>query len=117
MQIPLCIMLSLVLLAQPDETGSSVLSSEPGTRRLCNDDVGVIVWGPDTAPTLSVGKSDLWDRRKAAPIEPVLTLARIMEMARAGDPAILNGKRYYTAYGSYDFPCPKPVGQIISSCN
>ncbi len=81
--------------------------------RLANDDVGVILWGPDAAPTLSVGKSDVWDRRNPKPPQPVLTLAQIVEKARAGDRSVLNGASYYTAYGSYDFPCPKPVGQLI----
>lgn len=42
---------------------SSTLGLEPGDIRLQNDDIGVILWGPDAAPTLSVGKSDIWDRR------------------------------------------------------
>ncbi|MFH1738472.1 MAG: glycoside hydrolase family 95-like protein, partial [bacterium] len=68
-------------------------------------------------PTLSIGKSDVWDRRNPKPPQPVLTLKRIMEMAMEGDPAILNGTGYYTAYNSYDFPCPKPVGQLILKLN
>lgn len=31
--------------------------------RLQNDVVGVRLWGPATQPTLSIGKSDIWDRR------------------------------------------------------
>jgi hypothetical protein len=109
-------MVSLLMLRGSLASGdvpSARLAAEPGALRLCNDDIGVILWGPDTAPTLSIGKSDVWDRRGAQPVEPVLTLARMMEMANAGDPAILNGAAYYTAYNSHDFPCPKPVGQII----
>jgi len=92
---------------------ASVLGLEPGDLRLCNDDLGIILWGPDSAPTLSVGKSDVWDRRNPKPAEPVLTLAQMTAMAQAGDRKILNGAAYYTAYNSYDFPCPKPVGQLI----
>ena len=72
--------------AEGAEAETPVLGTEPGTLRLCNDDVGVILWGPDATPTLSVGKSDVWDRRNPKPPEPVLTLAQMMEMARAGDP-------------------------------
>lgn len=90
---------------------TSVLGLEPGALRLSNDDVGIILWGPDSAPTLSVGKSDIWDRRNPKPPQPVLTLARIMEMARAEKFRSLGS--YYTVYGSYDFPCPKPAGQLI----
>ncbi|MCC6487471.1 MAG: hypothetical protein IT364_08215, partial [Candidatus Hydrogenedentes bacterium] len=89
------------------------LQLEPGTLQLCNDDVGITLWGPATAPTLSVGKSDVWDRRLPTPPQPVLTLAQITEMAHAGDKTILNGAAYYSVYNSYDCPCPKPVGQLI----
>jgi hypothetical protein len=95
------------------ESTGSALGLEPGAYRLCNDDLGVILWGPDDAPTLSVGKSDIWDRRNPKPPEPVLTLQQIMERARAGDKSILNGAGYYTGYNSHDFPCPKPAGQLI----
>ena len=99
------------------EVPKSVLGMEPGERRLCNDDIGVIVWGPDTAPTLSVGKSDVWDRRNPAPPQPVMTMSKIVELAKVGDKSILNGAAYYTAYGLHDFPCPKPVGQVIIQLN
>jgi hypothetical protein len=100
------------------EAAGSALGLEPGARRLCNDDLGVILWGPDAAPTLSVGKSDVWDRRNAQPTEPVLTLRQMMDRAkRAGDSTILNGAAYYTGYNSHDFPCPKPVGQLILQLN
>ncbi len=92
---------------------TSVLGMEPGDRRLCNDDIGIIVWGPDSAPTLSVGKSDVWDRRNPPLPEPVIALQDIVERAKAGDPKVINGASYYTAYNSHDFPCPKPSGQII----
>lgn len=44
-----------------------------------------------------------------------MTLEQIVEAARGGDPAIVGGQaaRYYTSYGDYDFPCPKPAGQLI----
>lgn len=90
-----------------------MLGLEPGDLRLCNDDVGMILWGPDSAPTLSIGKSDVWDRRNPQPSEPILTLAQMTAMAKAGDRRILNGAAYYSAYNSHDFPCPKPVGQAI----
>ena len=110
---PILLLLSIVV-AQAD-TGSpaSPLGLEPGDLRLCNDDMGIIVWGPNDAITLSVGKSDIWDRRNPKPPEPVLTLAQMKEMARAGDKTILNGAAYYSAYNSHDFPCPKPAGQLI----
>jgi hypothetical protein len=107
-RLAVMIFLATVLRGAPS---ASVLGLEPGNLRLSNDDVGVILWGPDTAPTLSVGKSDVWDRRNPKPPQPILTLARMMEMARADGFRGLGS--YYTVYGSYDFPCPKPVGQLI----
>ena len=106
-------LLGFVAQARGDEPTQSALGLEPGAHRLCNDDVGVILWGPDSTPTLSIGKSDVWDRRLPPTEKPVLTLAEMVRMARVGDPAILNGAAYYTGYNSYDFPCPKPVGQLI----
>lgn len=76
------------------ETPPSVLGLEPGSIRLCNDDLGVIVWGPDASPTLSIGKSDVWDRRNPASPQRILTLPKIVSMARAGDKSILNGTAY-----------------------
>ncbi|MCX5758497.1 MAG: hypothetical protein NTU83_08335 [Candidatus Hydrogenedentes bacterium] len=106
--------LSLVLGASAlADAPGSVLGLEPGKLRLCNDDLGVILWGPDASPTLSSGKSDVWDRRNPKSPERVLTLSEMMAMAKAGDPTILNGAAYYTAYNLHDFPCPKPVGQVI----
>ena len=99
------------------DTALPVLGSEPGSRRLCNDDLGVILWGPDTAPTLSIGKSDVWDRRNPKQPEPIITLQEIMDRAKSGETSVLNGAAYYTAYNSHDFPCPKPVGQLILLLN
>ena len=116
LSVPLAFVVSLLLVASctwSESETASVLGLEPGTTRLCNDDIGVILWGPDAAPTLSVGKSDVWDRRNPPLPQPVLTLAQIMEMAKDGDPAILDGAAYYSVYNAYDFPCPKPVGQLI----
>ena len=92
---------------------TSVLGTEPGEHRLNNDDLGIILWGPDDAPTLSVGKSDIWDRRNPPSKQPVLTMKEIVERIGAGDKSIMNGAGYYTNYGKYDFPCPKPGGQLI----
>lgn len=99
------------LLALPDYAQSS-LGLEPGGHRMQNDDLGVILWGPDTAPTLSIGKSDIWDRRLPSE-EPVISMDAITKRAMAGDKSVLNGAAYYTSYNNYDFPCPKPAGQLI----
>ncbi len=105
--------LTLAFAAYADPGTGSALGLEPGEIRLQNDDLGIILWGPDDAPTLSVGKSDVWDRRNPPPSKPIMTMEQIIALARAGDESILNGKPYYSAYDSYDFPCPKPVGQLM----
>lgn len=110
--------LFLLLLLWLPSTGAaqptSVLGLEPGDRQLCNDDIGLILWGPDSVPTLSVGKSDVWDRRLPPSPRPVMTLQRMKELAFSENPdiRIFNGAEYYATYNSHDFPCPKPVGQI-----
>ena len=51
---------------------------------LQNDILGVRVWGPADRPTLSLGRSDIWDRRWLAQRQPLVTLARIRELAATG---------------------------------
>ena len=106
------LLFTLAALAVAPAFAQSTLGLEPGDHRLQNDDLGVILWGPDTAPTLSIGKSDIWDRRLPKE-QPVITMEEITKRAMAGDKSILNGAAYYTAYSHYDFPCPKPAGQLI----
>jgi hypothetical protein len=110
--IPLVLLLATALLPCPAQSPASALGLEPGEHRLQNDDLGVVLWGPDSAPTLSIGKSDIWDRRLPKE-QPVITMAEITRRAMAGDTSVLNGAAYYTAYNHYDFPCPKPAGQLI----
>jgi hypothetical protein len=86
-------------------------------RRLENDVVGVRVWGPPTQPTLSLGKSDIWDRRWFAERQPLVTMAKIRELAMADRLAEVarqpNDTAYSGLYHNYDFPCPKPGAQVI----
>ena len=111
--LTVALMASFQPLASQTSNERSILGLEPGDHRLQNDDIGVILWGPDNAPTLSVGKSDVWDRRNPASSKPVITLEQIIQGAKEGDPSVINGAAYYNAYNLYDFPCPKPVGQLI----
>lgn len=84
--------------------------------RLENDVLGVRVWGPASQPTLSLGKSDIWDRRWFEDRQPLVTLARIRELAMADrlvEVAKNPNNTVYDLYGKYDFPCPKPAAQVI----
>jgi len=76
--------------------------------KISNGDIGVMLWGPNNRPTFNVGKTDVWDRRYIEKA-PVVTLAQIKQWAKTGD---FPG-RWYKSYEVYDFPCPKPVGQLI----
>ncbi len=78
--------------------------------RLENDVLGVRLWGPPTQPTLSLGKSDIWDRRWFGDRQPLITLAGIRELAMADR---LGELPQYDVYNKYDFPCPKPGAQVI----
>ena len=84
---------------------------------LENDIVGVRVWGTAQQPTLSVGRSDIWDRRWFGNREPIVTLATLRELAASDRLDELgrdsNNGLVYAAYGKYDFPCPKPGAQVI----
>jgi hypothetical protein len=85
---------------------------------LQNDTLGVRIFGPPTAPTLILGKADIWDRRWFADRQPLITLDHIRELAMNdrlnelmpdGNP----NNTPYTIYNCYDFPCPKPGPQLI----
>jgi hypothetical protein len=78
--------------------------------RLNTRKMRIGLWGPPEQLTLSLNKVDVWDRRFVA--DPPLTVARAEQMMLEGkDPAY-----YYRGMNAYDFPCPKPVGQIILHC-
>ena len=84
--------------------------------RMQNDVVGVRLWGPPTQPTLSIGKSDIWDRRWFEERQPLITMAKIKELAmtdRLSEIIQNSNNTIYDLYGKYDFPCPKPGAQLI----
>ena len=86
------------------------------------------LWGPPDQLTLSLGKTDVWDRRTAW--EKPLTLEEIRQgafsPANAGIKPTQSVGGYflpeggvaerYRAHAAYNFPCPKPVGQVILHC-
>jgi len=95
------------------------LPLEPGYHRTCNKEVGIMLFGPDHRPTLWVGKSDVWDRRLLIPDEKEhnVTLKELREAAFAGKDAEARlaelHRRTNAPYGAYQFPSPKPAGEII----
>jgi hypothetical protein len=83
---------------------------------LENDVVGARLFGPATQPTLSLGRSDIWDRRWFAEQQPLITMVRLRELAmtdKLKEIARTPNSTVYSLYGRYDFPCPKPGAQVI----
>ena len=81
----------------------------PGTApNLSTQEMKISLWGPPDRLTLTLGKTDVWDRRISE--NPVFTLDQVKQAYAAGK---YPPNDYYTGWGAYDFPCPKPVGQVI----
>lgn len=101
---------------------------------LSNPSIKASLWGPPEQITLSMIKTDVFDRRIANP--PLLTLREIREGAYSEENegfldvrtsgntrppyGVLDprgGRREpYSAFRAYPFPCQKPVGQMIVQC-
>jgi hypothetical protein len=92
----------------PQPLGTSYYGSAPN---LSTEKLKLSLWGPPEALTLSVGKTDVWDRRCFQ--ERPLTLADIQQLVQAGK---LPPAEHYASWRAHDSPCPKPVGQIILRC-
>ncbi len=69
------------------------------------------LWGPPEQLTISVNKTDVWDRRKI--FEEPRTLAEIKRRYEKDSFPDKDRWNHYRSWNAYDFPCPKPVGQII----
>ncbi len=99
---------------QGAEAAKQTLTNDPRDGiRLDNGDVGVTLWGPNHRPTFLLGKADIWDRRFYGHQEKIITLADIKHAAMTGEGLAEIQAGGYATYGAYDFPCPKPGGQLI----
>ncbi|MBX7259788.1 MAG: hypothetical protein K1Y02_25765, partial [Candidatus Hydrogenedentes bacterium] len=78
---------------------------------LGTQDLKMSLWGPPSQLTLSVRKTDVWDRRRY--FEPPLKVDALIKQMETATEGLGNGDNYYRGWDAYDFPCPKPVGQII----
>ena len=76
-----------------------------------NGELKVSLWGPPERLTFSLGKTDVWDRRYFP--EKPLTLEEIRERCFRDDYAQNPLGKYFESLNAYDFPTPKPVGQLI----
>ena len=88
-----------------------------------NGDIFTSFWNEAHELTWSVGKTDVWDRRYFGDSKKVTTLEEIKKIAFNEEPEKkLSNKNpglpgsAHLLYRAYDFPCPKPVGQIIIRC-
>lgn len=89
--------------------------------RLYNEDLEISLWNGPQALTFSVAKNDVWDRRYFGDNKRVITLDDVRRVcfsgAKIGRSNTLGlANTAQALYPSYDFPCPKPVGQIIIRC-
>ena len=88
--------------------------------RLYNGDTEISFWNRPAAFTFSLAKNDVWDRRYFGDSKRVITLADVRrvcfegEIGRSSDLGLPNAPQ--ALYSAYDFPCPKPVGQIVVRC-
>jgi hypothetical protein len=95
-------------------SGSDMIATAPdGGIGIHNGDIGLKLWGPNNRLTFSIGKTDVWDRRWMEKARAV-TLDDLKKWAKMDNPSEMWGEgKHYKAYAAYDFPCPKPVGQLI----
>lgn len=88
--------------------------------RFYNEDMEMSFWSQPPALTFSVAKNDVWDRRYFADSKKIITLEDVRRACLSGkvgrhtDLGLPNTA--HALYHEYDFPCPKPVGQIIIRC-
>jgi hypothetical protein len=96
-------------------------------RYFYNDDLEVSFWNGPADMTFSLAKNDVWDRRYLADHKRVITIDDVRRVCFGDE----NDTRYLSSpnspqgcgiglpnaphalYPAYDFPCPKPVGQLI----
>ncbi len=78
--------------------------------------MGVRVWGPVTQATLTLGRSDIWDRRWFGGRQRLITLKEISKLAfedSLSEIAKHPNETAYWVYSHYPFPCPKLGGHLI----
>jgi hypothetical protein len=78
---------------------------------LHNGELKVSLWGPPERLTFSLGKTDVWDRRYFP--EAPLTIEQIRERCFRDDYPDRPLGKHFVSLDAYDFPCAKPVGQLI----
>ena len=89
--------------------------------RLYNEDLEISFWRGPGAFTFSLAKNDVWDRRYFADRKRIITIDDVRRVCFSGKKRWLSTHldlpdSPQALYRAYDFPCPKPVGQLIVRC-
>lgn len=88
--------------------------------RFYNEDLEISFWHGPAQMTFSLAKNDVWDRRYFGDRKDPITLEDVRrvcfegEVGRSSDLGLPDAPQ--ALYRAYDFPCPKPVGQLIIDC-
>lgn len=103
--------------------------------RLYNEDLEIAFWNQPRTLTFNLAKNDVWDRRYFGDRKDLITLDDVRRVCfrveigdkkdvvypgygglvgRNSDLGLPNSPQ--ALYRAYDFPCPKPVGQVIIRC-
>jgi len=87
---------------------------------FANDDLEVSLWNGPSPLAFSLAKNDVWDRRYFGDRRKPVDIEDIRRMCFGGTITPQNGpfpgNTPQALYLAYDFPCPKPVGQLILRC-
>ena len=85
-------------------------------KRFYNEDLEISFWKGPSPFVFSLAKNDVWDRRYFGDAKQPITLEEVHRacfegpLGRQSDLGLPN--RPHALYLAYDFPCPKPVGQL-----
>ena len=89
-------------------------------QRFYNDDLEISFWRGPSPLVFNLAKNDVWDRRYFGDQKRIVDIDAIREMCFGGQIPPQNGPfpadSPQALYLAYDYPCPKPVGQVIIRC-
>ena len=104
-----------------NQEGYAYLTGPPAAiQGFYNDDLEISFWSGPSPLAFSLAKNDVWDRRYFGDRMKPVDIDDIRRMCFGGTIPPANGpfatNTPQALYLAYDFPCPKPVGQVIVRC-
>ena len=85
-----------------------------------NDDLEISFWQGPSPLAFSLAKNDVWDRRYFGARKQIVDIDAVRAMCFGGQIPASNGPVPASCpqalYLAYDFPCPKPAGQVMIRC-